>query len=203
MVGGSPATRGVVAAASYEARAFGVRSAMPMRTAMQRCPQAIRVSPRFARYHEVSSQVMDMFRDITDVIEPLSLDEAFLDVTASVGPDVTPEAIATGIRRRVSSEVGLTISVGVATSKSVAKIASDMDKPDGPHGVPSRNGARLSRSTPCTHALGDRPERRRSDAARGHRRLMATSSPATKTGSPPGSARTGRDYAGAARTWSR
>ena len=131
VVGGSPATRGVVAAASYEARAFGVRSAMPMRTAMQRCPQAIRVSPRFARYHEVSSQVMDMFRDITDVIEPLSLDEAFLDVTASVGPDVTPEAIATGIRRRVSSEVGLTISVGVATSKSVAKIASDMDKPDG------------------------------------------------------------------------
>ena len=131
VVGGSPTTRGVVAAASYEARAFGVRSAMPMRTAMQRCPQAIRVSPRFDRYHEVSAQVMDIFRDITGLIEPLSLDEAFLDVTQSVGPNVTPEEIAAGIRRRVSKEVGLTISVGVATSKSVAKIASDMDKPDG------------------------------------------------------------------------
>ncbi|MYD51262.1 MAG: DNA polymerase IV [Dehalococcoidia bacterium] len=131
VVGGSPTTRGVVAAASYEARAFGIRSAMPMHTAMQRCPQAVRVSPRFDRYHEVSGQVMEVFRDITLLIEPLSLDEAFLDVTDRVGPDVSPESIAAGLRRRVAEEIGLTISVGVATSKSVAKIASDMDKPDG------------------------------------------------------------------------
>lgn len=131
VVGGSPTTRGVVAAASYEARAFGVRSAMPMHTAMQRCPQAVRVSPRFDRYHEVSAQVMEIFRAITLLIEPMSLDEAFLDVTDRVGPDATPQSIAAGLRRSVAEEVGLTISVGVATSKSVAKIASDMDKPDG------------------------------------------------------------------------
>ena len=136
VVGGSPTTRGVVAAASYEAREFGVRSAMPMHTAMQRCPQAVRVSPRFDRYHEASGQVMEVFRDITLLIEPLSLDEAFLDVTDRVGPDVSPESIAAGLRQRVADEIGLTISVGVATSKSVAKIASDMDKPDGLTVVP-------------------------------------------------------------------
>ena len=136
VVGGSPTTRGVVAAASYEAREFGVRSAMPMHTAMQRCPQAVRVSPRFDRYHEASGQVMEVFRDITLLIEPLSLDEAFLDVTDRVGPDVSPESIAADLRQRVADEIGLTISVGVATSKSVAKIASDMDKPDGLTVVP-------------------------------------------------------------------
>ena len=136
VVGGSPESRGVVAAASYEARAFGIRSAMPMHTAMQRCPQAVRVSPRFDRYHEVSSQVMEIFRDITDLIEPLSLDEAFLDVSARVAPDTMPESIAAEIRRRVAEEIGLTISVGVAASKSIAKIASDMDKPDGLTVVP-------------------------------------------------------------------
>ena len=137
VVGGSPTTRGVVAAASYEAREFGVRSAMPMHTAMQRCPQAVRVSPRFDRYHEASGQVMEVFRDITLLIEPLSLDEAFLDVTDRAGPDVSPASIAAGLRQRVAEEVGLTISVGVATSKSVAKIASDMDKPDGLTVVPT------------------------------------------------------------------
>ena len=84
VVGGSPEGRGVVAAASYEARRFGVRSAMPMRTALQRCPQAIRVQPRFDRYQQVSRQVMAIFREITPLIEPLSLDEAYLDVTESV-----------------------------------------------------------------------------------------------------------------------
>ncbi len=136
VVGGSPTTRGVVAAASYEARAFGVRSAMPMGVAMQRCPQAIRVSPRFDRYYNVSSQVMEIFREVTDLIEPLSLDEAFLDVTAYIGSDVSPESIAAGIRRRVAEDIGITISVGVATCKSIAKIASDMDKPDGLTVVP-------------------------------------------------------------------
>ncbi len=136
VVGGSPEGRGVVAAASYEARKFGVRSAMPMWTAMQRCPQAIRMLPRFDRYHEISVQVMEIFHDITSLVEPLSMDEAYLDVTDWVTPDKSSESIAANLKRCVKEEVGLTISVGVATSKSVAKIASDMDKPDGLTVVP-------------------------------------------------------------------
>ena len=131
VVGGRPEGRGVVAAASYEARRFGVRSAMPMRTALQRCPHVTRVEPRFDRYGEVSGRVMDIFREITPLVEPLSLDEAFLDVTEAVTSERSPGEIARGLRRRVKAELGLSISVGVATSKSVAKIASDMDKPDG------------------------------------------------------------------------
>ena len=136
VVGGRPEDRGVVAAASYEARRFGVRSAMPMRTAIARCPHAIRVSPRFEIYGTVSRQVMEIFREFTETIEPLSLDEAFLDVTHAVGGDKAPAQIASALKRRVKEQVGLTISVGVATSKSVAKIASDMDKPDGLTVVP-------------------------------------------------------------------
>ena len=131
VVGGSPEGRGVVAAASYEARRYGVRSAMPMRTALVRCPAAVRVPPRFGLYQEVSHQVMSIFRDAAELVEPLSLDEAFLDVTASVSVANTPRRIAARLRARVASEVRLTLSVGAATSKSVAKIASDMDKPDG------------------------------------------------------------------------
>ena len=131
VVGGSPEGRGVVASASYEVRRFGVRSAMPMRTALQRCPSAIRVSPRFDRYGEVSRQVMAIFRAITPLVEPLSLDEAYLDVTQSVTPERPPARIAAELKRRVRAELSLTISVGVGASKSVAKIASDMDKPDG------------------------------------------------------------------------
>ena len=131
VVGGSPETRGVVAAASYEARRYGVRSAMPMRTALVRCPAAVRVAPRFGLYQEVSRQVMSIFRDAAELVEPLSLDEAFLDVTASVSGVDTPSRIAARLKERVASEVRLTLSVGAATSKSVAKIASDVDKPDG------------------------------------------------------------------------
>ena len=131
VVGGSPEGRGVVASASYEARRFGVRSAMPMGAALQRCPRAIRVAPRFDRYGEVSRRVMTMFREITPLLEPLSLDEAFLDVTDLATPERGPGEIARGLKHRVKEELGLTISIGVASSKSVAKIASDMDKPDG------------------------------------------------------------------------
>ena len=136
VVGGSPESRGVVASASYEARRFGVRSAMPMRTALQRCPQAVRVQPRFDRYGEVSRQVMAIFHQFTPLVEPLSLDEAYLDVTDSVTATRAPRRIALELKRRVKTELGLTISVGVAASKSVAKIASDMDKPDGLTVVP-------------------------------------------------------------------
>ena len=130
-VGGSPSSRGVVASASYEAREYGVRSAMPMRTAFQRCPQLLRVSSRFPRYREVSRRVMEIFREITPLVEPLSLDEAYLDVTDAVASGRDAEDIARALKLRVKSELGLTISVGAGASKSVAKIASDLEKPDG------------------------------------------------------------------------
>ena len=136
VVGGSPEGRGVVASASYEVRRFGVRSAMPMRTALQRCPGAVRVPPRFDRYADVSRQVMAIFREITPLVEPLSLDEAYLDVTQSVTAARPPAGIASALKRRVRADLGLTISVGVAATKSAAKIASDMNKPDGLTVVP-------------------------------------------------------------------
>ena len=131
VVGGSAEGRGVVASASYEARERGVRSAMPMRTAQRLCPQAIRVGARFDRYREISQRVMSIFRDLTPLVEPLSLDEAYLDVSAVVDEGGKPAEIAAGLKRRVREELGLVVSIGVATSKSIAKIASDMDKPDG------------------------------------------------------------------------
>ena len=131
VVGGSPEGRGVVAAASYEARRFGVRSAMPMATAVRLCPKVIRKPTNFPRYREVSGRVMEIFQEFTRLVEPLSLDEAYLDITDSVSPDQRAEVIARRLKDRVKSEVGLTISVGVATGKSVAKIASEIDKPDG------------------------------------------------------------------------
>ena len=131
LVGGSPRGRGVVAAASYESRVFGCRSAMPMRTAIRLCPQAEIVRPRFARYREVSSQIMAVFRDVSPLVEPLSVDEAFIDVSRRVRDGATPAELAQWIRERVKRETQLTVSCGVATSKSVAKIASDRNKPDG------------------------------------------------------------------------
>ena len=131
MVGGQPEERGVVATASYEAREYGVRSAMPMITAVRLCPEGIIIHPRFDRYKEVSGQVMAIFRDLTGLVEPLSLDEAYLDITSVVAEGAAPLGVALGLKRRVHSETGLTLSAGVAVSKSVAKIASDLDKPDG------------------------------------------------------------------------
>ncbi|MDA1188450.1 MAG: DNA polymerase IV [Chloroflexi bacterium] len=137
VVGGSPDGRGVVAAASYEARKFGVHSAMPMKTAMRLCPQAIRAQPRFDVYRQVSQQIMAIFRSVTPLVEPVSMDEAFLDVTALVMPEKPAQNIAALIKRQVRSETGLTITIGVATCKSVAKVASGMNKPDGLTVVPS------------------------------------------------------------------
>ncbi len=131
VVGGPPEARGVVAAASYEARRFGIRSAMPMSRALRLCPQAVRVSPRFGRYGEISRQVMAIFRSLTPLVEPLSLDEAFLDVTGRVQRLGGVAALARGLKRQVRERTGLTVSIGVATNKTVAKIASDMKKPDG------------------------------------------------------------------------
>ncbi|CAI8020452.1 DNA polymerase IV [Geodia barretti] len=131
MVGGSPQSRGVVATASYEARVFGVHSAMPMATAVRQCPQGIIVRPRFDRYREMSRLVMDIFHQLTDLVEPLSLDEAYLDVTGKVAEGRLPLGVAIELKRQVKDATGLNVSVGVGTSKSVAKIASDLEKPDG------------------------------------------------------------------------
>jgi DNA polymerase-4 len=123
--------RGVVTAASYEARPFGVRSAMPSVTAKRKCPELIFVKPRFDVYREVSRQIREIFADYTDLIEPLSLDEAYLDVTADQRGIGTARATAEDIRRRIREETGLTASAGVSYCKFVAKLASDQNKPDG------------------------------------------------------------------------
>lgn len=129
VVGGN--TRGVVAAASYEARQFGIRSAMPMRDALRRCPDLCRVPPRMSHYQTVSKEVFRIFREFTPLVEGLSLDEAFLDVSQSLQLFGDEVSIAAEIKRRIRKCTGLTASVGVAPNKLVAKIASDLDKPDG------------------------------------------------------------------------
>lgn len=131
LVVGGTGGRGVVAAASYEVRRFGVRSAMPMRTALRLCPHALCVPPRMERYREVSRQVFAVFREFTPEVEGLSLDEAYLDVTASQALKGDPVRIAREIKQRIRALTGLTASVGVAPNKLVAKIASDLEKPDG------------------------------------------------------------------------
>src|SRR6202046_973297 len=131
LIVGGTGGRGVVAAASYAVRRFGVRSAMPMREALRRCPDAIVVHPRMARYQEISEQVFAIFHEFTPLVEGLSLDEAFLDVTASQQLLGGPEVIGAEIRRRIAMQTGLTASVGIAPNKLVAKIASDLNKPDG------------------------------------------------------------------------
>jgi DNA polymerase-4 len=131
LIVGGTSGRGVVAAASYAVRRFGVRSAMPMSEALRRCPEAICVQPRMARYQEVSARVFAIFREFTPLVEGLSLDEAFLDVTASQRLLGGAEAIAVEIRRRIAGQTGLTASVGIAANKLLAKIASDLNKPDG------------------------------------------------------------------------
>ena len=128
---GWPGGRGVVAAASYEVRKFGVRSAMPMHTALRLCPGAVCIPPRMQRYREMSQIVFAVFHEVTPLVQGLSLDEAFLDVTESQALLGTPAAIARRIKDNVRARTALTASVGVATNKLVAKIASDLDKPDG------------------------------------------------------------------------
>jgi DNA polymerase-4 len=131
VVVGGGSNRGVVAAASYEARKFGIRSAMPMAEAMRRCDYLVRVAPRMPHYAEASRQIFAIFSEFTPLVEGLSLDEAFPDVTASVRLFGSPPEIAANIKQRIKSATRLTASVGVAENKLIAKIASDLDKPDG------------------------------------------------------------------------
>lgn len=131
VVVGGTGGRAVVAAASYEARRFGVHSAMPMREALRRCPQVLVIQPRMRRYREVSAQVFEIFRSFTELVEGLSLDEAYLDLSDCLDQGGNAEAIARDIRARIHARTGLTASVGVAHNKLLAKLASGMHKPDG------------------------------------------------------------------------
>ena len=130
-VGGAAERRGVIATCNYEARAFGVRSAMPTRNALRLCPDLLILKPRMDAYREASRQIHAILRDYSELIEPLSLDEAYLEVTDSLHFAGSATRIAEDIRRRVAADVGITVSAGVAPNKFLAKIASDWNKPDG------------------------------------------------------------------------
>jgi len=131
VVGGKPNSRGVVCAASYEARKFGIHSAMPMAEAFRRCPHASFLPVNIPKYQDVSMQIRQIFRTYTPIVEPLSLDEAFLDVTGSTSLFGPANTIALTIKQRIQQELNLTASVGVASNKFLAKLASDLQKPDG------------------------------------------------------------------------
>ena len=130
-VGGTTAQRGVIATCNYEARAFGVRSALPTRRALELCPQLIVLKPDFPRYRAASQAIFRIYREYSELIEPLSLDEAYVDVSACSAHRGSATLIAQAIRARVREETGLTVSAGVAPNKFLAKIASDWRKPDG------------------------------------------------------------------------
>ena len=148
--------RGVVAAASYEARAFGVRSAMPSVTAKRRCPELLFVKPRFDVYKAVSQEIRAIFADYTELIEPLSLDEAYLDVSEDRRGLGSARAIAEQIRARIRAETGLTASAGVSYFKFIAKLASDHNKPDGICVIPPHHGAAFVATLPVKrfHGVG-------------------------------------------------
>ena len=165
MVGGRSA-RGVVAAASYEARQFGVRSAMPAARARKLCPHGIFRPARFDRYREVSAQVFAVFREVSDHVEGLSLDEAYLDVSPSVSNEAGLNAIGRWLKQAIASRVGLTASVGMAENKLLAKLASDYDKPDGLVLIPRDRVASFLDPLPVRRlpGVGQRSAQRLNDA---------------------------------------
>jgi DNA polymerase-4 len=154
---GATSPRGVVAAASYEARKFGVRSAMPGFEARRLCPHGVYLAPNMARYAEVSDRVHAVFEEFTDVIEPLALDEAFLDISGSVALFGGAETLARQLKQRVRDATGLAVSVGVASSKLVAKIACALSKPDGLRSIPSGAEAEFLAELPVRKLWGVGP----------------------------------------------
>jgi nucleotidyltransferase/DNA polymerase involved in DNA repair len=150
--------RGVVAAASYEVRAFGVRSAMPIGKAFRLCPQAVFLPPDMRKYGEVSRRIMAIFREFTDLVEPLSIDEAFLDVSGSRARFGDGRQIALAIKQKVRDRERLTASVGIATNKFLAKLASDLQKPDGLVEVPPGQEAEFLRDLPLERLWGVGPK---------------------------------------------
>jgi len=157
IVGGQPDSRGVVAACSYEARAFGVHSAMPTSRAYRLCPHAVFLPPRMARYVEVSRQIRAVFEEVTDLVEPLSLDEAYLDVTENKRGEPLAGKLARFLKDEIKRRTELTASAGVAPNKLVAKIASDVRKPDGLMIVPPEEVQRFLAPLPVTRMWGVGP----------------------------------------------
>ena len=156
-VGGRPDRRGVVAAASYEAREFGVRSAMSMARAVRLCPELVVVPPDFSRYRSISDRVFDMYRSVTPLVEPLSLDEAYLDVTSNSWNEPLATTVARRLKRWIRGETGLTVSAGAAPNKFLAKIASDWDKPDGLTVIPVERVDAFLRKLPVDALWGVGP----------------------------------------------
>ncbi|UTV80053.1 DNA polymerase IV [Acidithiobacillus sp. YTS05] len=156
IVGGDPAGRGVVATCSYEARRFGIHSAMTAARAKSLCPNAIFIRPRMEAYREASRQIMGMLRSYTSLVEPLSLDEAFLDVSVITANGTLAMDIARDIRQRIKHETGLTASAGVSYNKLLAKLASDWRKPDGLFVIPPEKGQDFLASLPVgkLHGVG-------------------------------------------------
>jgi DNA polymerase-4 len=151
---GGDRERGVVAAASYEARKYGVKSAMPSVVAARRCPDLIFVPPRFERYKEISEQIRAIFYEYTDLVEPLSLDEAFLDVTENKINHPSATLLAEEIRYRIYTEVGLTASAGISINKFTAKIASDINKPNGQRTIPPEEVLQFLKHLPIEKFFG-------------------------------------------------
>ncbi len=154
IVGGTPEGRGVVAAASYEARAFGVHSAMNAARARQLCPGAVFLKPRMSRYSEISRSILAVFGDYTPLVEPLSIDEAFLDVTGCSRLYGSATAIGQAIKERIARQIGLTASVGIGPNKFLAKLASDLEKPDGFVVIPPEKAPALLKRLPVERMWG-------------------------------------------------
>ena len=172
-VGGSSDFRGVVSSASYEARRFGVRSAMPMSTAKRRCPDLVVVPGNMAKYRDASGRLRAIFDDFSPAVEPLSLDEAFLDLTGAERLLGTPREIGEAIRRRIRDDLSLTGSVGISNSKFVAKLASDHDKPDGLTIVPPEDVVSFVQSLPLERLWGVGPRTREALQEAGIRTIAA------------------------------
>ncbi len=172
-VGGSSDFRGVVSSASYEARRFGVRSAMPMSTAKRRCPDLVVVPGNMAKYRDASRRLRAIFDDFSPAVEPLSLDEAFLDLTGAERLLGTPREIGEAIRRRIRDDLSLTGSVGISNSKFVAKLASDHDKPDGLTIVPPEDVVSFVQSLPLERLWGVGPRTREALQEAGIRTIAA------------------------------
>ncbi len=157
VIGGSPEGRGVIAAASYEARAFGVRSAMPSARAIRRCRHLVFIKPEFHRYRAESEKVFEILREFSPIVQPVSIDEGYLDITDHLGEWGSATEVAKEIRRRVLAERNLTVSIGVGPNRLIAKIASDFDKPDGLTVVPPHRVQKFLNPLPVRRLPGVGP----------------------------------------------